>query len=376
MIDKLKQQGYNLPDFDNSVLNVSATLAEFLGCPNCNSTLPLLAAELKNNYKNIVHMCFDGMGIHPLKVNLTSKHYLWDNNVATLKSTFPSTTTCATTSITNNKLPLEHGWFGWSIHYPDLQRNIDIYTQNDSISGVRVDDYYKISDNKEYYFRHNRSKYATNLIGPSYLEHCDSATNYHFETMEEYFQLISQVCSQQAPQFIYAYNPDPDYTMHEYGVSSPQAKKVINTISEMLQRLVTNTPDTLFIVTADHGQIDVEGYVHFYLDKQLNDMLVCPPYLDARTPCFKVKNGKKQQFLQLFNQRYAQDFILFDTEELISAGFFGNRGDKGYLLGDFIAIGTFTHKLFLTKPQQDFIFKGHHTSLTEEMLVPLILLKG
>ena len=34
------------PDWGNSILNVSATLAEFLGVENSNKTLPLLENEL------------------------------------------------------------------------------------------------------------------------------------------------------------------------------------------------------------------------------------------------------------------------------------------------------------------------------------------
>ncbi len=376
IITKLKKQGYNIPDFNNSVLNISATIADFLGCLNCNATLPVLQKELAKGYKNIVHMCFDGMGINPLSINLSKEDLLWKNTVCQLTSTFPSTTTCATTSITNNKLPLEHGWLGWSVYYPDLDRNIDIYTQKDSQTGEIVGNYHKITDNKDYYFRHNKSKYELNLVGPDYLEHCDTATNYHFSSMEEYFETISLICKQQNPQFIYAYNPEPDFTMHEFGVSSLKAKYTIQKISSGLKNLVTNTQNTLFIVSADHGQIDVEGTVDFFLDKQLNEMLLSPPYLDARTPCFRVKEQFKDVFYTLFTQKYGKDFILFKSQELIDAGFFGSKGDKAYLLGDFIAIGTFTHKLFLNKPQDDFAFKGHHTSLTEEMLVPLILLNS
>ena len=376
MITKLKQQGYNLPDWNNSVLNVSATIAEYLGCVNHNKTLSVLQNELSRNYKNVVHMIFDGMGTHPLAINLDQTDFLRQNVLMELKSTFPATTTCATTSITSNKLPLEHGWFGWSIHYPDLLRNIDIYTQRDSQNGEIVQDYYKISNNQDYYFKHSKAKYQLNLVAPQYLEHCSTATNFHFDTMEEYFELIAQICNQQSPQFIYAYNPEPDYTMHEFGVSSNQAKEVICNISKRLNKLVQECSDTLFIVSADHGQIDIEGNVEFYLDTELNEMLLCPPYLDARTPCFRVKEGKKSEFATIFKQKYGKDFMLFSSQELIDAGFFGNRGDKQYLLGDYIAIGTYTHKLFLYKPQDDFVFKGHHTSLTEEMLVPLILLRS
>ena len=102
-------------------------------------------------------------------------------------------------------------------------------------------------------------------------------------------------------------------------------------------------------------------------------MLECPPYLDARTPAFIVKEDKKQEFYEKFTQKYGDDFILFKSKELIDKGFFGNIGDKGYLLGDFISIGTYTNKILL--PFEDSTrFKGHHTSLTDEMLVPLILI--
>ena len=39
------------PDFTRSNLNISATLAEFLGAPNKNATLPILKEELKK-YQN------------------------------------------------------------------------------------------------------------------------------------------------------------------------------------------------------------------------------------------------------------------------------------------------------------------------------------
>ncbi|MBQ8772612.1 MAG: alkaline phosphatase family protein, partial [Clostridia bacterium] len=179
------------------------------------------------------------------------------------------------------------------------------YTQRDSQTGEIVQDYYKISSNQDYYFKHSKSKYQLNLVGPQYLEHCSTATNFHFDTMEEYFELIKQVCSQQEPQFIYAYNPEPDYTMHEFGVSSNQAKEVICNISKRLNKLVQECSDTLFIISADHGQIDIEGNVEFYLDTELNDMLICPPYLDARTPCFRVKEDKKVEFATILDKNMA-----------------------------------------------------------------------
>ena len=103
------------PNYKNCNLNISSTLAEFLGTENKNATLKLLEDELKKNYKNVVFICFDGMGIYPITQNLKPKDFLRKHIQQTLVSTFPSTTTNATTSLMTNTLPLEHGWFGWTV---------------------------------------------------------------------------------------------------------------------------------------------------------------------------------------------------------------------------------------------------------------------
>ena len=131
--------------------------------------------------------------------------------------------------------------------------------------------------------------------------------------------------------------------------------------------------NTLLIITADHGQIDIADYVEFYKDEELNGMLKCPPFLDARTPAFIVKPGMHKKFEIKFKQKYGKDFKLFKSQDLIKKGYFGNQGKYGYLLGDYIAVGTYTHKQFLMF-EKSHRFKGHHTSLTEEMLVPLIMI--
>ena len=87
------------PDFTRCNLNISATLAEFLGVPNKNATLPLVKAELDKGYKNVVFICFDGLGIYPMSKNLTQDDFLVRHVKQTLVSTFPSTTTNATTSL-------------------------------------------------------------------------------------------------------------------------------------------------------------------------------------------------------------------------------------------------------------------------------------
>lgn len=58
------------PDWNNSILNVSATLSGFLGNENDIPKIRSLQEVLDKGYRNVVYICFDGMGIYPLEQNL------------------------------------------------------------------------------------------------------------------------------------------------------------------------------------------------------------------------------------------------------------------------------------------------------------------
>ncbi len=362
------------PNFKKSNLNISSTLAEFLGAPNSNPTLRVLKNELNKNYKNVVFIIFDGLGINPLKINLDKNAILRKGVAKTLVSTFPSTTTNATTSLATNTYPLQHGWLGWSLNFPEIHRNLDIYMGVDSQTEEKVCYNMPLADNTEYYFDKAHTDYQINSIFMPYCRVQNAEQNTYVTDQFQLCEKIKEIIARPTKQFVYAYYENPDQIMHRYGVSSKEAKENIQSINDQIQKLYDECSDTLFVITADHGQVDIEGYVDFYNDKELYDMLICPPYLDARTPAFRVKDECKKEFEKKFRAKYNKDFVLYKSSDLIKKGYFGKTGDKGYLLGDYIAIGTYTNKLFLYS-ENCTRFKGHHTSLTKEMLVPLIMLK-
>ncbi len=367
-------KGFKYPDFNNSNLNITSTIAKYLGCQNDKPTIKLLEDELNKGYKNIVFICYDGLGIHPINVNLADDTLLKKNIKMELTSTFPSTTTNATTSLLSNKYPLEHGWFGWSLNFDNINRNIDIFKNTDSATGEEIKIDNRPINEQKHYFDYTNTDYEINSVFPSYVFEENAKINHPFNPnhISDFFNNVNMVLNKPGKQFLYAYLGEPDTTMHEYGVTSWHAKRLINKINKKTEKIYKNTKDTLFIITADHGQVDIEGYVDLYGDKKLMDMLKIYPYLDARAVAFRVKDGMKEEFKNYFNSKYSEDFELHETKELIDKGVFGPKGDMGYLLGDFIAIGTFTHKTALMTPKSH-KFKGHHTSLTEEMMVPLII---
>lgn len=362
------------PDFSNNIINISATLAEFLGCPNNNPILPDLAKELKKGYKNIVFLILDGMGINPINKNLTDDWFIKRNIKQVLTSVFPSTTTNATTTFLTNKYPMEHGWFGWSLYFEELKQAVDIYLGKDSYTGQPIEKgYVQKALPIEPYYKKANTEYTTSVVVPDYWDN-DYENRYEWKNIDEMFGHIEKICQKVGKQFIYTYCSEPDSTMHRYGVSSAEAHQVINKLNDSIEALCAKLTDTLFIISADHGQIDIDGYIEIYKDTELTSMLEWPQFLEARATAFKVKQNYHKDFIEMFNKKYGNDFELFKVEDLIKDNYFGGNlvNEHAKMLGDYIAIGTTNKVIKLNELSHD--FKGHHTSLTEEMEVPLIVI--
>ncbi len=359
------------PDFRNSIVNISATLAEFLGCPNDKPTLPVLKEELARGYQNVVLLILDGMGVHPLKKNLSPDSFFMRHTRQVVTSVFPSTTTNATTSYITNKYPMEHGWFGWSVYLEETGRAVDIFLDRDSFTHEQLPagTVRRILPVEPFWNR-AASDYAVRAVAPAYWNY-EVEDTIVWRDVDSFFDGVRTACSGDGKHFVYAYCDEPDHTMHEFGVTSAEAKGMIESLERGVQRLQEETNGTLLIVSADHGQIDVGGTIELYRDTELTSLLQWPQYLDARAVAFKVRSGRGKEFSDLFRGRYGGDFELFSSDELIDRNVFGGRGEHAKRLGDYIAVAKTDKIMRLTPLSHN--FKGHHASLAEEMEVPLIL---
>ena len=361
---------FTKPNYNESILNITATLAEFLGCPNEKPTLPALAAELKKNYKNVVLLIFDGLGSHPINVNLSESDFLRRNIRQTLTSVFPSTTASATTSLLTNKSPMEHGWFGWCLYFEELKSVVNLFPETDAATGEPIEKGYvrKVLPYKPFY-EEARTDYTASVVVPEYWDK-DDKNRYVWHTHDELFAHIRAICGNAGKQFVYAYCDEPDSTMHRFGVSSAEAKARIGGLNKKTETMFENLRDTLLIVTADHGQVDVTGYLELYKDEELLSLPSAPPYMESRTAAFRVKKNCRRQFEALFRKNYGEDYELYPSAQLVKENYFGGEGEHAELLGDYIAVGK-TNRILLLH-ERAHRHKGHHDSLMAEMFVPLI----
>ena len=373
--EKWEKHMFKRPNFKKNIINVSATFSNFLGNKTNIKTLPILEKELEKGYKNVVFIILDGFGINPIKINVDKNNLLRKNIKQKLTSVFPSTTTNATTTLMSCKYPMEHGWFGWSVYLDFMDRIVDLYLSQDSYTHEEIDGK-KVFKNLPYapYYENVNTDYNINTVFPDFVKVGPAKSNSVYQTPEEMADAIFNICKKEGKQFVYSYSPKPDGTMHEFGVSSVEAKQITDQVVKSIEDLYEKVEDTLIVITADHGQVDITGYIEIYKQQDIMDLLEVNPYLESRATAFKVKEGKEKEFEKLFNKYYKKDFKLFKTETLVKKGFWGLENFNGHrnMLGDFIAVCK-TGKMFVFAEDRE-RFKGHHTSLTKEMEVPLIIL--
>ena len=364
---------FYFPNYKKSILNISSTFNKMLGHSTDIPSLPKLEKYLKKDYKNVVFIILDGFGINPIEANLDKENIFRKNIKQTLTSVFPSTTTNATTTYMCADYPFNHGWFGWSIYFKELNKAVEVYRATDYFTGEKVDPTFARTRLPfEAYYKYAKN-YEVNTVLPVYIKDGVMKEHYPYNTRKGMFDNIKECCKKEGKQFVYAYCDYPDATMHDYGVKSKQAKEVINELTALTEDLEKNVKDTLIVISADHGHIDIDGYIDIYNNTELMECLERPMTLEPRATSFKVKEDKKEEFVRLFNEDYKKDFKLFEVDYLIKKGVFGPYNEKNRdLLGDYIAVAK-TNKLLLFFENSN-MFKGHHTSLTKEMLVPLIII--
>jgi predicted AlkP superfamily pyrophosphatase or phosphodiesterase len=370
------------PDWSNSILNISATFQKYLGTDNAFKKIEVLQEELEKDYKNILYIVIDGMGEKVLQKQLSKNSFLRQNIKQVVTSTFPSTTSTATTSILTANFPAVHGWLGWAMNFGD--RTVELFKNCDYYTGEAIG--YDFSGQQlpyKRFFDKPQKKITTYALMPD-IANCKTRAqeNFTHKNIRDMMKKLDRICKQDGKKFVYCYNYDLDNTMHMNGVKSFKAKSIIRSFNKKIEKLILNNPSTLAVITADHGHIDIKGRVDIYKDEEIISCLASNLSLEPRATVFNIKQGFEDKFRQAF-KKYAADFELFETKELIDRGVFGTfKGDKyKQFLGNFIAVGKDTAKMFIFAENKGRkngkILRGHHTGATEtEMYVPLIIVSS
>ncbi|MBR2408877.1 MAG: alkaline phosphatase family protein [Lachnospiraceae bacterium] len=355
------------PDYENCIANLPNSILKYWGLPTVGRTLPLADRYLNKEYKNVVLLLLDGMGKVILENFLAEEGPFRSHLAGIYKSVFLSTTVAATTSALSGLQPCEHSWLGWDCYYPQVDKNVTVFLN-------------KVQGTEEPAADYNVAWTVTPYEGV--IEQINKAGGKAYgampflspypKSMEDICARIKTLCQAPDRKYIYAYWNQPDNLLHRNGCNAQVVKEELEKLECMVNHLVEECEDTLFLVTADHGHIDTE-YVVLQDYPAICDCLVRLPSLEPRVLNFFVKEEKRNIFEEEFKKEFGDKFLLMPMEEAIGRNLFGtgvhHENFRG-MLGNYLAIATGNLSIFYTDER----FVSLHGSLTEdEMLIPLLV---
>lgn len=363
---------YVLPDYTNCGLNVVSSVLREFGAQPRHATHPLVDEALRRGYRHVALMLFDGMGMDVLRRFLPEDSFLRTHIGTVMTAVYPSTTTCATTCIECGVSPREHGWLGWTLYFKEIDKPVDIFINRSR--GEEAADYHVASRYMPRSFVFPQIDAAGKGRGYCVSRFTD---DHPVETLDELFDTLRTLCSQDEKNYVYTYWADPDHEMHERGCADERVGEIVMDIDRRLAAFARELPtDTLLMVTADHGLIDARHYlISDY--PELTDMLVREPSIEARAAGFYVKPERLSEFPDAFRRAFGDHFQLYTHDAFIDR-FLGD-GEKhpklDDVVGDYVALAVDRDCIDVTEGQTH--LKGVHAGLTEqEMLVPLVMVKN
>jgi len=353
---------HNLVTFSNSLL-------KHFGAQTFHETEEAVDRVL-TNHKKVVAILFDGMGRNIVRMHLKEKSFIREHYLCTINSTFPPTTTAATTAFLTGKYPIETGWMAWSQYFEEYNRNIILfrncdYNTGEDLSPERIaltklpiktiTDLVKEQNPNVQTF--NVKRFPVDANGPKTLRDLEKVINNSIKGVDSCLG--------------YFYFDSPDCEMHNYGIDNWRIHVLVRRINDLVRRLAKKNPDTLFLTFADHGHINVK-FLDMEEHPDLYNLLKFPMSFEKRTPVFFVKEGKNKEFEELFLKYYGEHFILMSKKEALEKEIFGEgviNPTATKFVGDYVATSIDECCLYAAhETKESPIFKGHHAGNTADEL--------
>jgi predicted AlkP superfamily pyrophosphatase or phosphodiesterase len=390
----LNHPDWTLPHYaGGSILNLASSLSRHFGVttkhPVLRSPPQLEGAE------TVVLLIVDGLGQWQLEKHVAEgdapnlKALLEHAQHRTITSVFPSTTMAAMTSIHTATSPAESGWLGYTLWLEEVGAVTEMIAQINLETKKQLEDRGFLRAVSGAYSALERAGVNVFAVQPqayrgSWLNewYWQGAAQLGYATANTVGSVALPTLETSGRKLVVLYWADYDTVCHKHGPSSTAASDEISAVDHALGRLLSKLPTdgkTAFLLTADHGQVDLAADKAVYLERDswLVDRLVGAPAGDRLCRTFRVLPHQLEA-VRVYLERYGDVIPSADAWE---AGLFGGapafetfRGR----VGDLIVLPrdgsqlcwTFTGK----QPSRPHL--GSHGGLSHaEMRVPLLSLR-
>lgn len=292
-----------LPE-EKTLVNLSSDIFGHFGLPTESENLGLTYRN-----KKLCLILLDGLGW-----NIYKKTGVEFKNEMKCTSVFPSTTSNALSSLFLNKFPGQHGIIGTELYIKQLGSIVDIFGYTSSAT------YILDSMEKAYPMRRifnfeskvtslNNAGYSTVNITPTFINktsflnilYGDNPSATYANMVHGFYVLEENL--KNGIDFISYYAPDVDQIAHKLGPNNPYTIETARYILQQLSIIMKKYPEYDFVITADHGHVEVGNIINLGNDSALMDISTLTPYGDSRALFLEnrpeIKEYLKQNYTNL-----------------------------------------------------------------------------
>lgn len=390
LIECLKKNGMYIPNYNEaSIVDLMKIIYSYCGYSENIENNNMNIEKYVKNEKHILLILIDGMGSN-LVDSLSDSMLLKQKRVKDLQTVFPTTTGCVLTSIATTKMPAIHGMIGWynynrdkKIDYCPLlfkERKTGKYLNE---FGIKEKDIYLYDSVMNKLNRKTKALLPNSIVNSTFSQFMLNKNRMGYENLEDAFKKITNNIKENIniPTFTYLYLPYVDKLSHYNGVNSSEVKAFLECFEYEIRKLKEDDIENLeIVITADHGQIDVNKEITMDFNKYA-EYFYALPGIDFGTATYYVKKEKEEEFLTEFERDYKDEMYIFRTKEYIENGIFGGKEVSEYMAsnsGEFISFckkgAYFVNTI---ENENDYIgkIKGSHSGFSkEEIMIPLIII--
>lgn len=381
------------PDYQGGgLLNLVASLIQARGGAVDHAPLALLSPAELAGVTNLVLMVIDGLGDSWL-IRHSPNGLLARHRLGSITSVFPSTTATAITTFLTGDAPLRHGLTGWHTWMGELGCVMTVLPGTPRYGGVP----YRAAGLDTAWLFGRRSLFER-LATPSWvitprhiarsdfnLAHAGRAQVLGYEGLGDLMRKTARLLRRRRePKYVYCYWPELDSIGHHQGMDSAAAVQHLGVLERALDELLDRVAgtDTLVLVCADHGQVDLDpgGLIDLADHPALADCLTLPLCGEGRAAYAYLKSGREAAFLDYCAGHLEGLIEVYPSRLLRDWGYFGTGPVHPRFverIGDYCLLPTGNRVIRQWLPVEErHDLVGQHGGLSEsEMRVPLCLFR-
>lgn len=366
----------------SSIAEVLTSSAAVLGVPGFTNTLDLPAA------RRVCVVMVDGLGWSLLKQRAGHAPFLRSflPSARVLTAAFPTTTSASLASLGTGLPPGQHGMVGYDVLDPAQDKVVNMLGNWDPNVDPRIwqpcptvleraAEHIPVATVSLPRFEHSAMTDAA-LRGGAFI----GATGVHARV-----SAAAEALAKSPGMLMYLYWNELDKAGHKHGAQSAQWGFALEELDSALKLLAKRLPaDTLLLLTADHGMVDVAAENRF--DFSLDPALVAGVRHTAGEPRMvhlylepDAGERHRESLTAAWREAYGRKAWILGRDEAVAAGYFGATVRPEVLprIGDLLVLPREPIALYDMRRMKPASLEvvGQHGSLTRaEREVPLLRL--